>query len=204
MKKLNLFLIIFILCIPSIVKAQPPLENSFFLLADNRIITDVSSENVTDQSYMVCKENTYIPYQIVRVVRSLIELIKYVVPILLIIMGMMDFGKVVFGKPDEQMKKSKSSFMARSVAAILVFLTITIVQMVLGIISTDDENVRCLKCFVLDKECKYVDISYPKVEKTPAPTFKPTPTPTSNPTNTSVPEPTKDVEPTISSTSLNS
>lgn len=203
MKKLNLFLIFCLLCIPLIVKAQTPLENSFSLLEDHRIITDVSSANVTDSSYLVCKEDAYIPYQIVRVVRSVISLIKYIVPILLILMGMMDFGKVVFGKPDEQMKKAKNSFIARLVAAVLVFLVIMVVQMVLGMVSTDDQNVNCLRCFVLDEDCRYVDISYPETEKTPTPTTRPKPTPTSSPTSTPTSTPTpsapaQEVEPTIS------
>lgn len=188
MKKIKILFIITLLCIPSIVKAEAPIQKSFLFLEDNRIITEITDKKVTDNSYLVCKEDNYIPYQIVRVVRSAITLIKYVVPILLIIMGMLDFGKVVLGKPDEQMKKSKQAFLSRLITAVLVFLVVNIVEMVIRIVSTTDENLNCLKCFVEEKDCKYVDITYPE---TPSPTPKQTqtPSPTSKPKQTPSPTP---------------
>lgn len=178
MKKIKILFIISLFCIPNIVKAQVPIQRNIFLLEDSRIITEVAEKKVTDESYLTCKEDIYIPYQAVRVIRSIITLIKYVVPILLIIMGMLDFGKVVLGKPDEQIKKSKQAFLSRLVAAIFVFLVVNIVEMTIRIVSTTDENLKCLECFVQEKDCKYVNITYPK---TPSPTKTPSPKPTVTP-----------------------
>lgn len=167
MRKLKILFFLLLLCIPNMVKAESLLSNTVLLLEDDKIITEITKENRTDESYIVCKENTYIPYQIVRIVRTLITLIKYVVPIVLIIMGMLDFGKVVIGNPDEQMKKSKSAFLSRLLAAVLVFFVIYIVEILIRVVSTEDENLNCLKCIVTEENCRYVDITYPEEPNKP-------------------------------------
>ena len=167
MKKISILFIICFLLFPALVKAEEKVPKELLLLEDSRIITPITEKEVTDESYLVMGEKTYVPYQIVRVVRSIIKLIKYVVPVILVLMGMIDFGKVVLGKPEDQMKKAKSAFIARFVSAILVFLVISIVEIVVNLVSTNDNNLKFLKCFVTEEECKYVDISYPETPKVP-------------------------------------
>lgn len=197
MKKIIYTLILtFILFIPTNINAKESLD-SINILTTDKIITNIDKEDADDKSYVTCIEDIYIPYQIVSVVRVGISFIKIGVPIIFIIMGMLDFGKVVFGKPDKEMDKAKKSFGYRLVSAVLVFLVVSIVEMVLPLITTEDKVLNCTKCVILDDEnCKYVNIEYPTPE--------PTTSPTAEPTASSTPKPTSTVTPSQESTPKNS
>mgnify|MGYP000804251538 CR=1 FL=1 len=186
MKKILYFLCLSILVIfPLNVSAKVNLDGTINLLTTDKIITDIDEEEATDESYVTCTDDIYIPYQIVSVVRVGISFIKIGVPIIFIIMGMLDFGKVVLGKPDKEMDKAKKSFGYRLISAILVFLVVSIVEMVLPLITTEDKILNCTKCLMLDdKHCKYVNISYPTPSPTATPKPSSTPRPTSTPDNT--------------------
>lgn len=68
---------------------------------------------------------------------SLIVLgIQVVVPILLIIWGMLDFTKAVIGQNEDKIKDAQKVFIKRLIAAAVVFLTVTIVRMLLNFVGT--------------------------------------------------------------------
>lgn len=85
---------------------------------------------------------TTIPSAIPYLVTMIINVIKIVVPILLIIFGMLDLGKAVTGQKEDEIKKGQQLFFKRAVAAVMVFLVVAIVQLFIGVIanSTSDEN----------------------------------------------------------------
>lgn len=190
MKKKKYLILFVLLCIPFTVLAMPKTMN---ILTEDRIITEVAQNSVTGDSYLNCAENIYLPYQIVYILRVIIQIIKVAIPVALIVVGMIDFAKVVIGKPDDQMKKSGKSFMSRIVAAVLIFLVVSIVEFVLPIVNSGESVMNCFACVVKDADsCKYVNITYPDppVEPTPVPTPRPTPKPTPEPTVTPTVEPT--------------
>lgn len=77
---------------------------------------------------------------LVTFIHNIIVVIKIAVPVILVILGMLDLAKgVVAGKEDE-IKKGQQIFIKRIIAAILVFFVITIVQLVMGIISSEDDS----------------------------------------------------------------
>lgn len=68
---------------------------------------------------------------------SLIVLgIQVVVPILLIIWGMLDFTKAVIGQNEDKIKDAQKVFIKRLIAAAVVFLTVTIVKLLLNLVGT--------------------------------------------------------------------
>lgn len=68
---------------------------------------------------------------------SLIVLgIQVVVPILLIIWGMLDFTKAVIGQNEDKIKDAQKLFIKRLIAAAIVFLTVTIVKLLLNLVGT--------------------------------------------------------------------
>lgn len=175
--------------------------DSVNLLNTSEIVTKIQETEATNDSYLTCAETVRIPYQIVSLLRTIEVIIKIGVPILLIVMGMIDFAKVVIGKPDEQMKKTKSAFMSRFISAILVFFVVSIVEMILPIINTDDKVIACTKCILLNKgTCEYINVEYPAPVVTPTPIVTPKPTPTSTPipVSTPTPTPTEEVNPSPS------
>ena len=194
MKKIILFFILFML-IPINISAKEIKINNFNILTSDKIVTNIDKNDATNESYVTCTDEIYIPYQIVYIVRAGVSFIKIGVPIIFIIMGMLDFGKVVLGKPDKEMDKAKKSFGYRLLSAALVFLVVSIVEMVLPIITTEDKVLNCTKCIILDDEhCEYVNIEYPTS------TAEPTSTPTAKPTVRPTPSSTPEVSPTPSST----
>lgn len=91
-----------------------------------------------------------IPGIIPQIITTVIFLIKVVVPILLIIFGMLDMGKAVVAKKEEDVKKYQSSFVKRLVCAVIVFLITAIVQFVLGIVGVNSSSIvgECINALI--------------------------------------------------------
>ena len=74
--------------------------------------------------------------------------IKIVVPILLVLFGMLDLGKAITAKKEEDIKKYQSSFIKRLVTGVLVFLVVIAVEFILSFVEpkdgdTSDSPVKC-------------------------------------------------------------
>lgn len=74
--------------------------------------------------------------------------IKIVVPILLVLFGMIDLGKAITAKKEEDIKKYQSSCIKRLVTGVLVFLVIFVVEFVLKFVEPEngdsgDSPVKC-------------------------------------------------------------
>ena len=67
-----------------------------------------------------------------------IMILKIGIPILLIIFGMLDFGKGVISGKEDEIKSGQRMFIKRAISAFLVFFVVTIVQTVIQI--ADDKN----------------------------------------------------------------
>ena len=65
-----------------------------------------------------------------------IDVVKIVVPIGLIILGGIDFGKAVVGKDESEMKKSQGLFIKRLISAVAVFLVFMIVDFVITLLAS--------------------------------------------------------------------
>lgn len=85
-----------------------------------------------------------------------VTLIKIAVPIILVIMGMIDLSKAVMGNDEKQMKESQSKLIKRVIYAVLVFLVVSIVQIIFGAlgkqgVETGDTGASvsgCISCFI--------------------------------------------------------
>ena len=81
--------------------------------------------------YESCEEK--LGPDLVERIQSIVDLIKIAVPIILIIYGIIDFGKAIFIGDENEMKKSQSKFIKRLIVAVGFFLVPTLVQLVLNI-----------------------------------------------------------------------
>ena len=82
-------------------------------------------------------------------VSSLVTIIKIVVPILLIVFGLLDLAKAVVASKEDEIKKGQNTFVKRLIAAVVVFLSIQIVQVVIRFVSNNDVSVaQCFNCFI--------------------------------------------------------
>ena len=64
-------------------------------------------------------------------IQNIMKWIKYILPVIVIIFGILDFIKAMANESDEEMKKSQKRFVIRLVSAALVFLVPLIIQFVL-------------------------------------------------------------------------
>ena len=71
---------------------------------------------------------------VVKVVSGLFDIIKIVVPILLLIMGAIDLAKAVLASDDKEIKAATSKLTKRAIAAAAVFFAVTIVDVIMGIV----------------------------------------------------------------------
>ena len=76
-----------------------------------------------------------IPAGVFNVVSLIIRGIQIVVPILLIIWGMIDFAKAVVGGDEDKIKAGQKTFLKRLIAAVIVFLVVTITQLVVSLVA---------------------------------------------------------------------
>lgn len=81
--------------------------------------------------------------------------IQIVVPILLIIWGMLDFAQSVIAQDEDKIKAGQKKFMKRLIAALVIFLIVTIVQLAINVVAglgaQDDQSGttwKCAKCLI--------------------------------------------------------
>ena len=77
-----------------------------------------------------------IPGGIVRMLHNGYLLIKIGTPIVLILMGMLDFGRAVMGADESEIKKKKDRFIKRIISAVMVFLVLYIIEFILDILTS--------------------------------------------------------------------
>ncbi len=84
---------------------------------------------------------------IVNLTSTAYTIVKVVVPLLLIVWGMLDFGQAVIAGKEDEIKAKQKLFIRRIIAAIMVFLVLAIVDLVIGVVTpTDSESIMgCVK-----------------------------------------------------------
>lgn len=88
------------------------------------------------------------PGQIAYIISLAINLIKIVIPIMLIVWGMLDLGKAVMAQKEDEIKKGQQTFVKRIVAAAIIFFIITIVQLIVNLISDDNNLWDCINAII--------------------------------------------------------
>jgi len=65
------------------------------------------------------------------IIMEILNIVRVIVPVLLIILGMADFGKAVFAGNADAMKKAQMTFVKRLIIAVIIFFVPTIVNIIL-------------------------------------------------------------------------
>lgn len=84
----------------------------------------------------------WIPNATVQFIANLVDVIKVLVPILLILMGSLDFAKAVMSQKEEEIKKSQPSFIQKLIAGVAVFFVLIFISWVFKIIDNADSNLK--------------------------------------------------------------
>ncbi len=84
---------------------------------------------------------------VISLIKAVVALFQIGIPILLIVFGLIDLGKAVIASKEDEMKKAQGTLIKRLIYAVAVFLVVTIVTIVLGMIGqgSDSEWYECYK-----------------------------------------------------------
>lgn len=101
-----------------------------------------------------------IPDMLPGLVSMAYNIIRIFVPIALILFGMWDLGKAVMQQKEDDIKKGQKTFISRAIAAVIVFLIFSIVQLIFSLLGSADKNnpnannpMDCVSCFI-NNDCK--------------------------------------------------
>lgn len=92
---------------------------------------------------------------------GLVNLVKVIIPILLVAYGMMDLAKAVMANDEKIMKEAQGKFIKRIVYAVIIFFIVAIVQLIFGTLAkasgksqtgeVSKTNINaCIACFISD------------------------------------------------------
>lgn len=102
-------------------------------------------------------QGAIIDEKIPKIISTIVTVIKVVIPILLVIMGMLDFAKSMSAGKEEDIKKGQKIFVKRLISGALVFLVFTFVQFVISFVADEEDKdnlATCSQCF-LNGDCTY-------------------------------------------------
>lgn len=122
-----------------------------------------NSDVVYNTCTISCGDVKGIPENLPVFTRRVINVVKVLVPVVLVIMGMIDFLKAVTSNDEKVMAESPKIFIRRIIVSVLIFLVIVIIQFVVRLISDasiksgNEKNpaesvAECISCFISDKE----------------------------------------------------
>ena len=82
--------------------------------------------------------------------KSFLKIIKVLVPIILIVLGILDFAVAIFSGKEDDMKKHANKFVKRLIIAIVIFFIPSLLQLLLTIASNIWNNIDPSLCGILD------------------------------------------------------
>ena len=110
-------------------------------------ITFVDASTTT---YMGCGDTKGLPNGLPGLIRAIINIIKIGVPILMILMGSIDFGKAIIGD-EKELSKAVKKFTARCLGGVGVYFVVFLVQFLLKLVGNlNDGMIECIACFTSD------------------------------------------------------
>lgn len=72
---------------------------------------------------------------VISILKAVVGIFQFGIPILLIIFGMIDLGKAVIAGKEDEMKKAQGTLIKRVIYAVAVFLVVTLVVFVMNIVA---------------------------------------------------------------------
>ena len=77
---------------------------------------------------------------IISVIKAVVSIFQFVIPVLLILFGLIDLGKAVIAGKEDEMKKAQTTLIKRVIYAIALFLVVTIVIFVMGLLPVGGDD----------------------------------------------------------------
>lgn len=81
---------------------------------------------------------------VMKIVNIVILAIKIAVPIILILVGMLDMTRAITEKNEDNIKKTQQALIRKAIAAVIIFLVPSFVNLLVRIVNPDNEYLSCL------------------------------------------------------------
>jgi hypothetical protein len=108
----------------------------------------VKKTNNKEVDICVKKEtNCNLSSEIIAFIYNILKWLKYIAPVLVIILGILDFIKALAAQDDDAMKKAQGRFVKRLIAAALLFLLPLIIDYILNIFNLYDSSCDVTEIF---------------------------------------------------------
>lgn len=116
-------------------------------------ITTVMADGFSSNEVIsACGFGKYIPSKLPNFTSGLYNIVKLLVPVILIVMGMIDFTKAMMSSDEKKMKDSQKKFINRLIAGVVIFLIMAGVQFVFKQVDTTTSYkngfVNCMNCIL--------------------------------------------------------
>lgn len=88
------------------------------------------------------------------ITHAIVMAVKIVIPVILIFLGMVDMGKAVVSNDEKEMKNSQTRLIKRIIYAVVIFLLVSLVQLIFGLVGNQGEGESkdgissCISCFI--------------------------------------------------------
>lgn len=110
--------------------------------------SDKQEADIEPISYVSCGSIDDVPEALPRFVRNIVNLLKIIIPVLIIFLGMLDLVRTITFTGDPKDPPFKK-FFRRLITGVLAFFIIALVQFVFGSVKDSDGNLLgCISCFV--------------------------------------------------------
>ncbi len=132
-----------------VAAAEKAKDDSSGNSSGNKVTVNAGFLGISNKE-VLCGEFT-IPYGLPYIMHKVIDLIKLITPIILIVLGMVDYGKATMSNDENAMKKSSAAFVRRVIAAVVIFFAVALVQFGFSLLGSEKNNIfSCFDCFVND------------------------------------------------------
>lgn len=109
----------------------------------------ISSPVYAKSTYVDCGKVKHLPYKVLQLSNTVISILQIAVPVILILMGSVDFVKAVSSQKEDDIKKAQGMFIKRLIMGALVFFIVVIVKLLISIIGGNNDGIwGCVECFV--------------------------------------------------------
>lgn len=126
----------------------------FMFVAPHNVFAENDREFMDTQKHVSCGNGLIkkMPSQIPDITKSIYDLAMVVTPIILVVMGTVDLVKGIMTGKEDEMKKSRETFIQRLIIGILVFLIALIARFVVSVVAGTNSNytriINCMDCFL--------------------------------------------------------
>lgn len=107
-------------------------------------------EDASKSGFNICEKNGVV--KSFQLIGYALLILKIVVPLILIIMGCLDFGKAIVASDDKAIKSATMALVKRAIAGVVIFFVPAIVSVVINLINNSDElnEFDCLSSCIKD------------------------------------------------------